>query len=267
MSTAETDWEIPLQPHKKYSVKCPMCAEDRKKYITRSLVVYRDEDKMIRWQCYHPGCIWNARQWAVDPSPETVGEAWVYEYSQVDGMAVEVPNEFRGDPIWWYRDEKGNPIYAVRRQNMNGSKIYTPLGISEEGELTPIPHWPDVRGFYGQENIAGSNTILIVEGEKTRDAAQRIFPSVAAITWRGGSGNIAFGDWARQDLRKKTIYVWPDNDEPGRQVMRRITEKLEGCTVYWVNSNIFPHKADLADDLNPEAVKAAIKSAVLIQGK
>ncbi len=267
MTTLEIDWEIPLKPHRKYSVRCPMCAEDRKKYICRSLVVYRDTDGMIRWQCYHPGCSWNARQYAVDPSPEAVSDSWVYEAPNVSGRAVEVSNELEGNRLWWYRDDEGNPIYAVMRKDLADGKIYTPVGLSEDGEAISLPHWPDVRGFYGQENVAKNNTILIVEGEKTRDAAQRIFPGVAAITWRGGSGNLSFGDWGRADLRTKTIYLWPDNDDPGRQVMRKIIDKLEGCTVYWVDSSVFPRKSDLADDLDDEVVKTAIKNAVLVQGK
>ena len=70
--------------------------------------------------------------------------------------------------------------------------------------------------LYGLDRIAArpSATVVLVEGEKTADAAQRLLPSMAATTWPGGSNAYRHVDFA--PLRGRKVVCVPDADEPGR---------------------------------------------------
>lgn len=66
--------------------------------------------------------------------------------------------------------------------------------------------------------------VLIVEGEKTWDAAQRLFPQVIACTWSGGCKALSKSSWALLTGRK--VVLWPDNDQPGIQAMQDLAQRL-----------------------------------------
>jgi hypothetical protein len=54
---------------------------------------------------------------------------------------------------------------------------------------------------------------VLVEGEKTAAAAQRLFRSMVAITWPGGSNAYRHVDFA--PLQGRKVVCVPDADEPG----------------------------------------------------
>lgn len=93
--------------------------------------------------------------------------------------------------------------------------------------------------------------ILLVEGEKTCEAAKILFPDMVAMTWLGGSGT---AKKANLDLlENKTVYLWPDNDDAGRKAMGIIANRLlrEGAAkVLMINfdADEFPKGWDLADN-------------------
>jgi DNA primase len=62
--------------------------------------------------------------------------------------------------------------------------------------------------------------VLVVEGEKTADAAQRHFPDYVAVTWPGGSNATAKADWGV--LVGRRIVLWPDADGPGRKAAAEV---------------------------------------------
>jgi putative DNA primase/helicase len=66
--------------------------------------------------------------------------------------------------------------------------------------------------------------VLIVEGEKTADAAQRLFPGAVAITWPSGCKAIDKADWS--PLAGRRCVLWPDADDPGRQAMAKLARRL-----------------------------------------
>ena len=96
-------------------------------------------------------------------------------------------------------------------------------------------------------------SILLVEGEKTCEAAQKLFPNMACMTWLGGAGTAAKADL--QLLENKIVYLWPDCDDQGNKAMNIIAQRLlrEGAAqVLMVDLNglNLPEKWDLADE-NP----------------
>lgn len=66
--------------------------------------------------------------------------------------------------------------------------------------------------------------VLIVEGEKTADAAAKLFPSAIAITWPSGCKAIDKADWS--PLIGRNCTLWPDADAPGIQAMDKLSAKL-----------------------------------------
>ena len=91
--------------------------------------------------------------------------------------------------------------------------------------------------------------VLVVEGEKTWDAAQRLFPQVICCTWSGGCKALGKSSWALLTGRK--VVLWPDNDAPGQQAMDELAQRLlqlPGTTVRMVaNPPEAPEGWDIAD--------------------
>ena len=100
--------------------------------------------------------------------------------------------------------------------------------------------------------------ILIVEGEKTADHAQKILPEYIVISWMGGAGAVDRVNW--QELQGREVIIWPDNDEPGRSCANGIKEHIDIANGHIGLVNIvgteklnLPTKWDLADEL-PETL-------------
>lgn len=101
--------------------------------------------------------------------------------------------------------------------------------------------------------------VLIVEGEKTADAAQLLFPSAVAITWPSGCKAIAKADWS--PLAGRRCVLWPDADAVGREAMAKLAPRLLAAGAAQVRMVKPPADApegwDLADaDWSPEQAAA-----------
>ena len=62
--------------------------------------------------------------------------------------------------------------------------------------------------------------VIVVEGEKTADAAGQLFPSHIAITSMGGAKSPHLSDWS--PLRGRDVVVWPDNDPDGQSYALKV---------------------------------------------
>jgi putative DNA primase/helicase len=103
--------------------------------------------------------------------------------------------------------------------------------------------------LYGAEAIGRAKGVIVVEGEKARDAL-RARGIVAVGTMTGASGTP--GDDALAPLVGRLVALWPDNDDAGRRHMERIAARLDAlghprdCLVR-VEWNDAPPKGDAAD--------------------
>ena len=92
-------------------------------------------------------------------------------------------------------------------------------------------------------------TVLIVEGEKTWDAAQKLFPGLVACCWSGGCKAIEKTNFT--PLAGRKVVLWPDNDDAGRDAMERLAQVLHNvgaASVKVVGSpNDEPQGWDIAD--------------------
>jgi len=108
-------------------------------------------------------------------------------------------------------------------------------------------------------------TILIVEGEKTADAAARLYPRAVVTTWPSGCKAIDKADWS--PLVGRRVILWPDADQPGQQAMDRLAQLLLRLPVDRVQMVTppadVPEGWDLADATwTPEEAAAYIKANI-----
>lgn len=121
---------------------------------------------------------------------------------------------------------------------------------------------PAPRPLYWSSPLQPEQPVLVVEGEKAADAAARLFPTHSVCTWPSGCKAINKADW--QPLRNRTVLLWPDADDVGRQAMAKLGPMLMalGCDVTIVEPP--GHMAegwDLADALEQGWSPAAAAKA------
>jgi len=167
---------------------------------------------------------------------------------------------------WAYHDENGNIIsYVCRFDLSEGKKDVIPYSYKSNGK-TARWQWRGLdtpRILYNLHELKKrpEAIVLIVEGEKTADAAKLLFPKYVVTTWIGGADGVKNADWTPLNGRK--IFLWADNDVPGihamfggwqynekTQIYRRvkgIAELFEAKFKQIKNSPEFPKKWDVAD--------------------
>lgn len=160
--------------------------------------------------------------------------------------------------VWCYRDAQGRVLaYAVRFNTQGGGKAVLPLCYGRYGDKSPQWHWkalPEPRPLYGLQTLTSKPDVpvLLVEGEKTADAAQVYFPHHAALTWSGGGKAVSKTDFL--PLQGREVVIWPDNDEPGFAAALELAKILEdkAQSVHIVQPpDTLPPSWDLADQTEP----------------
>lgn len=170
-----------------------------------------------------------------------------------------------GEPseTWTYRDASGRALFLMARFDKPGGKEVLPLTLwREAGRL----RWrwkaaPEPRPLYGLDELVRLPTVpvLVVEGEKTADAARKRFPDLATVTWPGGSRAVAKADWT--PLAGREVIMWPDADKAGRDAAQAIVRaaRMAGATTVAAVRlpTTLPPGWDLADDWLPGFTFAA----------
>jgi hypothetical protein len=145
--------------------------------------------------------------------------------------------------------------YTFRKDKPDGKKDFVPLcfaaapsGSLQWVEMAP----PSPRPLFGLDKLAAATPdtpILLVEGEKTADAAQALFPDHVCMTWMGGSSATAKADFS--PLAGRNVTIWPDNDAPGIKAAMALVGILYDSGVADVRlvypPDVLPEKWDLAD--------------------
>jgi putative DNA primase/helicase len=196
------------------------------------------------------------------PRPDAWAKGW-HEGNVTTPAATRV---YKPRMVHEYRNTSGQLLLSIlrverreKRENGKVDKYFMPFRISELPEGAPNEVLIDretrqgwlirgvpqgrLRPVYGMERVpewgdAGGVNILVVEGEKTADAARRLLCSTAERTdWvvfspLGGGNSALHADWG--DLaaalqgggpRPLNVVVWPDADTP--TVMRNTGEEID----------------------------------------
>ncbi len=123
--------------------------------------------------------------------------------------------------------------------------------------------------LYGLERLTKDRdtAVIVVEGEKATDALQDQVAARAVVLGTVCGAAATPSDWVLDELRDRRVFLWPDNDEEGRQHMARIATRLhhlkakEVLVVEWPEA---PDKGDAADYCathKPEDVYALLREA------
>lgn len=198
----------------------------------------------------------------------------VVEWKQLVSTELPTNEETRhyrnGYPVktWAYHDQDGNVVGVVCRFDTPEGKQVLPLTYRTDGNRIEW-RWQGFdapRTLFNLDRIvsAPSNlSIVVVEGEKTAEAAQRLLEGKAIVTtWIGGARAIMKTDWT--PLKGRKVILWPDNDAPGVEAMQEIDGVIRETALVtrWVkNPSEAPEKWDVADaNWTPEETFTFVKN-------
>jgi putative DNA primase/helicase len=179
-------------------------------------------------------------------APKAAHEVW--EPAPPPGEPPEASAIYHGahgtaSQRWVYRDTSGNALFCVVRFDLPdgrkevlpysyGRRIWTVAKGPNAGKRRDVTGWHfkaprGPRPLFGLERLgsaAPDAAMLVVEGEKTADAAARLFPDMVAITSMGGSKAADKAEW--DALAGRNVVIWPDNDQAGQDYAAAVASML-----------------------------------------
>lgn len=145
---------------------------------------------------------------------------------------------------WTYRDASGAVLGYVNRFDGADGKQFRPLVLFTPAKGgKPVwrwESWPSPRPLYGLDRLAArpSAPVIVCEGEKSADAAERLLSECVAVTSPNGAKSAAKADWS--PLKGRVVVIWPDADKPGDEFAKAIVEILGGIGVASVSTIVPP---------------------------
>jgi putative DNA primase/helicase len=159
--------------------------------------------------------------------------------SPVPEGALPVPKAFgvRGAPsfIWNYTDALGAIVCKILRFDLpGGKKDICPLTYHIDDKGRASWKMQGIRGprpLYNLHLLATQQEapVILVEGEKSADAAAKLFPGHIAVTTIGGSNGAGKTDFS--PLAGRDVTIWADADEPGYQYAEDVARRLQALSV------------------------------------
>lgn len=134
-----------------------------------------------------------------------------------------------------YYDRDGKIAAVVQRFENNGKKTFRVR-----------PGAPPVRPLYRIKSIIEASHVILCEGEKCADALASVGIEATTVM-SGANAPLDKVDWT--PLAGKHVTLWPDNDEPGHQLMERVRPHLQAinCRIDIIDVSGRPDKWDAAD--------------------
>ena len=148
---------------------------------------------------------------------------------------------------WIYPDEAGNPILVIARYDTDKGKEFRPWHW--DGSQLVSKH-PETRPLYNLAALSRhpERYVLVTEGEKAADAAQKIVGDMAVVTtWPGGANGYKKADWSV--LNGRHVILWPDADKPGMDAMQGVCDVVSHKSCVILDVSPFSEKWDAADAL------------------
>ena len=141
-----------------------------------------------------------------------------------DAPNVDSYRDFKlGQPSqrWPYLYANGELAgYVARWERPDGGKEIRPLVL--ENRRWCQKGIPSPRPLYNLQALGErpDAPVLVVEGEKTSDAAGKLFSSHVPTTSMNGAKAAYLSDWT--PLQGREVIIWPDNDPDGRRYAREV---------------------------------------------
>lgn len=144
--------------------------------------------------------------------------------------------------VWRYRNAGGGLLCEVHRYDPPGArKQFLPATCWRNADGLLEWRWksiPAPRPLYGLDRLAEKPDapVVVCEGEKSADAAARIFPKSVCPSAPGGAQARDKADW--KPLAGRKVLIWPDADKPGTDYVKAVAETLAGldCEVSIVDA-------------------------------
>lgn len=195
---------------------------------------------------------------------------WVWPVP-ADAPDARTSHNHHGKPSesWAYRDAQGRLVHWVCRfDKADGSKEILPQTLWRDGGrlawrwgAAPVP-----RPLYGLDRLAlaPAAPVLVVEGEKTADAAAILFSGFAVVSWSGGSKAVGKADW--RALAGRRVAILPDADTPGREAAQAVRKAalaagVEGAAIVQLPAAL-PAGWDCADTFPPSLSTADLLALI-----
>lgn len=182
--------------------------------------------------------------------PPVVPEIPLEEYKEIN-----IPPLIANKPLsnrYDYKSPSGNAniLTVARYEDSFSGKEIRPFFVEYSATQR---RWPDYRPLYNLHHLYANpqKPILLVEGEKTADAATNIFgKDYVVMTWPGGSQAVERVDW--QHLKDKDVTILPDADKAGKDAATKIANTLQNGITDRVKivdlPNDLPSGWDVADE-------------------
>jgi putative DNA primase/helicase len=175
------------------------------------------------------------------PKPKAMCQEWTAIMPiPADAPGPTFEHVTHGTPSakWAYRDRVGNPLgYTCRFDTQTSDKAILPRTFCRGPEGRSEWRWqsfPEPRPLYGLDRLAQADakaSVLLVEGEKTADAAARLLDParIVCMTWPGGSP--AVGKVDLSPLAGRFVRIFPDADKPGFEAAIALAVRLKEAGV------------------------------------
>ncbi|MBI4517559.1 MAG: DUF3987 domain-containing protein [Deltaproteobacteria bacterium] len=170
---------------------------------------------------------------------------------------------------WIYRDAQSRVLGYVARFDTPAGKQILPLTYC--GEPDGRQHWrwrswPAPRPLYRLDALASraEAPVLLVEGEKTADAAAILFRDYVVTTSPAGSKAAGQADWS--PLRGRDVVILPDADAPGERYAAEAAQLARAAGAQSVRvvalPSGLPEGWDLADPLPKDVAMDVLRESV-----
>lgn len=155
--------------------------------------------------------------------------------------------EYKLTKLYQYRDTDGEVVAEKGRfESLEGKSF--------KWRKPGVDGWPSPSGIvlaelplYGAERISSDpiSPVYFVEGEKACEACWE--QGLMAVTHGGGAGTKDFGK-SLEVLKDRDVYLWADNDAPGRAFMTVLQARLQeiAASIHFVEVSL-PDKGDAYD--------------------
>lgn len=154
-----------------------------------------------------------------------------------DNIGKHNATKFKGGKVSYYRYYNSNntPVGCVVRCDREDEgkkvKLFTQYCYDIE-KGTWRAGWGGVaKPLYNLKEILERKTatVMIVEGEKTAEAARLLFPSYVVTTCSMGASSPSSSNWGF--LKNRDVIISPDNDKAGAKFARSVNDLLENIGV------------------------------------
>lgn len=174
------------------------------------------------------------------------------EQEIVGEIVIPIPEDA---PVMPLHPSLGKPSAQWPYRTLDGQVAFVACRFDPAGErkkILPLTFWRDDLGYskwlwkaapaprllYNLDKLVMKPValVVVVEGEKTAEAASQVFTNSVTTTSSSGSQSASKADWT--SIAGRNVLIWPDADEAGKKYALDVAKTLSGigCQVSIVDA-------------------------------